>query len=93
MRARYYPGFSHGMCTCTTRRLVPVTDTQRARSTIFMVSVTEVLHPSRDYIRYNMKHSILLEGTIGGTFVPRGQRLSIMMRVRFLFYSRIIGIY
>jgi hypothetical protein len=46
------------------------------------VTETEILHSRRDYVRYNMKHSILPEGDIGGVFVPRGQRLSIMMRVR-----------
>jgi len=38
------------------------------------------VYVQRDYTRYNMKHSILQEGTIGGVFVPHGQRLSIMIR-------------
>jgi hypothetical protein len=41
----------------------------------------KTLHSRRGYVRYNIRHSILPEGTIGGVFVPPGQRLSIMMRV------------
>jgi len=45
------------------------------------LQLPETLHSRRDYVRYNVRHSILQEGTIGGVFVPPGQRLSIMMRV------------
>lgn len=37
---------------------------------------------SRDALRYDYDHSIASEDTFRGLNVPRGQRLSIMMRVR-----------